>query len=114
MICTWRLNLHFRNYCCAEVVRGLLNPNRADPRAVLPSKVFKVGLNLAVTMEEPYVLKSFELTAEVGIGEIRDELDRGGLDITDDDFAGAIHTLLRVKPIVSIGVPQVPLSLSCF
>jgi hypothetical protein len=112
MICTWRLNMHFRNYCCAEVVRGLLNADRADARAVLPNKVFKAGLNLAVRMEEPDVLKSLEETAEVGIGEIRDELDRGGLDITDDDFAGAIHTLLRIKPIVAIGVPaDAPVSL---
>jgi hypothetical protein len=63
-------------------------------------------------LEEPDVLKSLEETAEVGIGEIRDELDRGGLDIADDDFAGAIHTLLRIKPMVAIGVPaDAPVSL---
>jgi hypothetical protein len=56
-------------------------------------------------MEEPDVLKSLKEPAEVGIGEILDELDRGGVDITYDDFAGAKNTLLGIKPIVAMGVP---------
>jgi hypothetical protein len=48
MLCAWRLSMDFRNYCCAEVVRGFLNADRADPWAVLPNEVFQVGLTLAV------------------------------------------------------------------
>jgi hypothetical protein len=115
MICTWKLNMHFRNYCCAEVVRGLLDLDRSDPRAVLPNKVYKAGLNLAVRMEDPSVIKSLDETGDVGIADIRDELERGGLDISDDDFANAIHTLLRIKPTVAVGKPEdAPISLVFF
>lgn len=106
LVCTWRLNMTLRNHCCAMVVGALLRGVKSPADAVLPLKAYRAGLNLATRKEDRNVTTSWAESSEVGITDVRDELERGGFQINDVEFQDAVQCLLDLVPAVVRGVPD--------
>jgi hypothetical protein len=101
-VSTWFLDRVLRNNACQLVVAEILGDNDTHGHA---AKAYRVGLNLAIEMENPEENVEEDVTEKVSFLDISLALRRGGHQIDDLEFQDAVQQLVDLQPRFAAAAP---------
>eukprot|EP00178_Gracilaria_changii_P010053 TRINITY_DN292_c0_g1_i1.p1 TRINITY_DN292_c0_g1~~TRINITY_DN292_c0_g1_i1.p1 ORF type:complete len:589 (-),score=83.79 TRINITY_DN292_c0_g1_i1:1530-3296(-) len=98
-VCFWHLNREFRNECCLMVVATRVTNE-------LSVQILRVGLQLALSMEDCEQPSDDMETVEVHTDEIKKGLEEFDLFVSSQDFWNAALLLAKHDPPFVLAVPK--------